>query len=71
VVLDLSQKEDIMPIVIIEMREGRTVEQKKRLVEGIASAFENIGTPKEEVKIVINDNPAHNFAAGGKLDSEV
>ena len=59
-----------MPIVIIELREGRTIEQKKQLAEGIASAFENIGTPREEVKIVMNDNPAHNFSAGGKLDSE-
>ncbi len=59
-----------MPIVIIELREGRTIEQKKKLAEGIASAFENIGTPREEVKIVMNDNPAHNFAAGGILDSE-
>jgi 4-oxalocrotonate tautomerase len=60
-----------MPIVIIELREGRTIEQKKRLAEGITAAFVKIGTPAEEVKIVINDNPAHNFAAGGKLDSEV
>jgi len=46
-----------MPIVIIELREGRTVEQKKQLAEGITSAFEKIGTAAEEVKIVMNDNP--------------
>ena len=60
-----------MPYVIIQMHEGRTIEQKKKLAEGITSAFVNIGTSKNDVKIIINDNPPHNFAAGGKLDSEI
>jgi len=60
-----------MPYVIIHMHEGRTVEQKMMLAEGITSAFENIGTSKNDVKIIINDNPPYNFAAGGKLDSEI
>ncbi len=59
-----------MPIVIIEMHEGRTIEQKKQLVEGITSAFLKIGTTSEDVKIIMNDNPPHNFALGGKLNSE-
>ena len=59
-----------MPYVIIEMHEGRTVEQKKQLAADITSAFVKIGTPSENVKIIMNDNPTHNFASGGKLDSE-
>lgn len=59
-----------MPIVTIEMWEGRTVEEKKKLVEGIASAFGKIGTPAEALRIIIKDNPKHNWAIGGKLASE-
>ncbi len=60
-----------MPIVIVEMWEGRTVEQKKQLVEGITSSFAKIGTQPEAVHIIIKDNPKHNWATGGKLASEV
>ena len=59
-----------MPVVIVEMWEGRTVEQKKQLAEGITSAFVKIGTPPEAVHIIMKDNPKHNWASGGKLTSE-
>ena len=59
-----------MPVVIVEMWEGRTVEQKKQLVDGITASFTKIGTPPEAVHIIIKDNPKHNWATGGKLASE-
>jgi len=59
-----------MPVVIIEMWEGRNIEQKKQLVEGITSTMVNMGIPKEAVHIIIKDNPKHNWASGGKLASE-
>jgi 4-oxalocrotonate tautomerase len=59
-----------MPVVIIEMLEGRTIEQKKKLVEGITSAFVNIGTPEDVLHIIMKDNPRHNWAHGSKLLSE-
>ena len=59
-----------MPIVIVEMWEGRTVEQKKQLVEGITSVIIEMGIPSEAVHIIIKDNPKHNWASGGKLASE-
>ncbi len=59
-----------MPVVTVEMWEGRTIEQKKQLAEGITSSFEKIGTPQEAVHIIIKDNPKHNWASGGKLASE-
>ncbi len=59
-----------MPIVIVEMWEGRSVEQKKQLVEGITSAIAKLGIPPEAVDIIIKDNPKHNWAHGGKLASE-
>ncbi len=59
-----------MPVVTIEMWEGRTIEQKKKLVEGITSVMTNMGISREAVQIIIKDNPKHNWAIGGKLASE-
>ena len=59
-----------MPVVIVEMWEGRTIEQKKQLVEGITSSFTKIGTSPEAVHIILKDIPKHNWASGGKLASE-
>ncbi len=60
-----------MPVVIVEMWEGRTVDQKRTIVEGITTAFEQIGVPPEALQIVINDIPKHNWAIAGKLASEM
>ena len=59
-----------MPIVTVEMWEGRTLEQKKQLVEGITSSFVKIGTSPEVVQVILKDNPKRNWAIGGKLSSE-
>jgi len=59
-----------MPVVIVEMWEGRTIEQKKQLSEDITASMVRIGVPKEAVQIIIKDNPKHNWAIGGKLASE-
>ena len=59
-----------MPVVTVEMWEGRTIGQKKQLAEGITSSLVKIGVPQEAVQIIIKDNPKHNWATGGKLASE-
>ncbi len=59
-----------MPVVTVEMWEGRTLEQKKQLVEGITSSFVKIGTSPEVVQVILKDNPKRNWAIGGKLASE-
>ena len=59
-----------MPFVIVEMWEGRTVDQKKQLVEDITAAFGKIGVPAEALHIIMRDVPKHNWATGGKLASE-
>ena len=59
-----------MPVVIVEMWEGRTIEQKRQLAEGITSAFVRIGTPADQVHVIMKDNPRHNWATGGKLASD-
>jgi 4-oxalocrotonate tautomerase len=64
------KEEDIMPVVIVEMWEGRTMEEKKQIAEGITSSFVKIGIPQEVVQIIMKDNPKHNWAIGGKLASD-
>ncbi|MBA7524675.1 hypothetical protein ES705_16817 [subsurface metagenome] len=59
-----------MPVVIVEMWEGRTMEEKKQIAEGITSSFVKIGIPQEVVQIIMKDNPKHNWAIGGKLASD-
>ena len=59
-----------MPVVTVEMWQGRTIEQKKQLVDGITEAFVKIGTAREKVTVILKDNPKHNWSEGGKLASE-
>jgi len=59
-----------MPVVIVEMWEGRAIEQKRQLIKGITSAIVDIGVPAEAVQIIIKDNPKHNWGMGGELASE-
>ena len=60
-----------MPTYHIEMIEGRTLEQKKRLVEAITRvSVEILGGEPGSVDILITDVPSHNWATGGKLWSE-
>ena len=59
-----------MPIVQISVREGMSLENKKKTVEGITKVFEDLGVPKEAVEIVIYEAPKSNWATGGLLHSE-
>jgi 4-oxalocrotonate tautomerase len=59
-----------MPVIVVEMWEGRTIEQKKLLIEGITDSFAKIGTPAEVVQVILRDIPKHNWSVGGKLASE-
>jgi 4-oxalocrotonate tautomerase len=63
--------EDTMPTYHVEMMEGRTVEQKKKLVEAITRvSVEILGGQPESVDILITDIKRENWATGGKLWSE-
>lgn len=59
-----------MPLVTVEMFEGRTIEQKKELVRDLTDAVMKLGVPAEAVHIIIKDVPRHNWADAGKLASE-
>lgn len=60
-----------MPTYHVEMMEGRTVEQKRRLVEEITRvSVEVLGGSTESVDVVITDVRRENWATGGKLWSD-
>ena len=59
-----------MPVVIVEMWEGRSVEQKERLIKGITKAFEEIGVKSEWLNIIIHDVPKSNWGSRGELASK-
>jgi 4-oxalocrotonate tautomerase len=57
-----------MPTVIVEMLEGRTVEQKRELVKRITDAIVEIARTKpENVRIYFHDIPPFNLGQSGIL----
>ena len=59
-----------MPVVVVEMWEGRTIEQKRGLAEGITGEFVKIGVPQEHVHIIFRESPKSSWSIGGKLASD-
>lgn len=60
-----------MPIITVEMFEGRTVEQKRALVDAVTKAVcETCNCKPEAVTIVIHDLPKTNIGKIGKLMSD-
>ena len=60
-----------MPTYHIEMFEGRTPEQKKKLVAEVTRVtVEVLGGSAESVDIIIHEFQRDNWATGGKLWSE-
>ena len=61
-----------MPIVHINILEGRTVDQKRKLVASVTDAIcESLGTPKEKVKIIIYDMKKEDYASAGVLTCDL
>lgn len=57
-----------MPIVQIELIEGRTVEQKRVLAEKVTRAIvESLSCPETAVSIIMREMQTDNFAKAGKL----
>ncbi|MGD0478265.1 MAG: 2-hydroxymuconate tautomerase family protein [Nitrososphaerales archaeon] len=54
-----------MPLVIIEILEGRTTEQKEKLIRGVTKVFEQIGTNPQSVQVVIHESPKVNWGLAG------
>jgi 4-oxalocrotonate tautomerase len=60
-----------VPFVVVNVWEGITLENKKKIVEGITKTFEGIGVPPQATSVLIYENPRENWATAGKLHSEV
>ncbi len=60
-----------MPVVKIEMLEGRSKEQKAKLAQAVTQALVTIAKAKpESVTVVFSEYSRENWAQGGKLLSE-
>lgn len=61
-----------MPIVQIDMLEGRTVEQKRKLVAKVTEAIvESVDAAPETVTIIIREMSKQNLGKAGKLRSDI
>ena len=60
-----------MAVVIVEMWQGRTVEQKRKLVEAITAAMkEHCGAGTEHLHVIIHDVPQESWGRNGKLAAD-
>ncbi len=60
-----------MPTLRVELLEGRTPEQKKKLVEALTQAVvDSLGSKPESVDVVLFEIEGQHWATGGKLWSE-
>jgi 4-oxalocrotonate tautomerase len=61
-----------MPFVIVEMWEGRTVDQKRNLVKAITDAMvEHAACKPDHLHVVIHDTPKNSWGRGGILGSDM
>jgi len=57
-----------MPLIIVKMLEGRSVEQKRRLVREITDVVVKLtDAPEDQVDVIIEDYPRENWAKAGML----
>ena len=60
-----------MPIIHVNMYEGRTIDQKRKMVVAMTDAVvKSLDVKPEAVRIIIHDLPKHNIAVAGVLASE-
>ncbi|MGH9678453.1 MAG: 2-hydroxymuconate tautomerase [Candidatus Acidiferrales bacterium] len=64
-------EETEMPDVHITWLEGRSVEQKRKVAEGITEVLTQVaGASRDATHVVFVDVPRTNFAVGGVLHSD-
>ena len=60
-----------MPIIQIELLEGRTIDQKRALVERVTQAVcETVNAPAEAVSVIIREMKREDYAKAGKLAAD-
>jgi 4-oxalocrotonate tautomerase len=60
-----------VPVVEVNMWEGRSVEQKEKLIQSITEAFGEIGVTPEHLTIIIHDIPKTNWGTRGQQASKM
>ncbi|KWR85111.1 2-hydroxymuconate tautomerase [Cupriavidus sp. IDO] len=61
-----------MPIMQVFLMEGRTDEQKARLIAALTdAAVDSIGAPRETVRVMLTEMPKAHFGIGGKTAQEL
>lgn len=61
-----------MPIAQIYLMEGRTDEQKRLAIEKVTQALvEALGSPAEQVRVLIHDLPTTNWGIAGKTAKDL
>jgi len=61
-----------MPIVMIDLWEGRTPEQKEKMIASVTEAIcQSIGCPSDTVQIIIQDHKKHDWGIDGKPASKL
>lgn len=60
-----------MPILQVELLKGRTIEQKRSMVEKVTQALvETVNCKQEDVKIIIREMELEDYAVGGVLKAD-
>ena len=60
-----------MPIIHVNMRAGRSVEDKRKLVTAMTDAVvKSLKVPPEAVRIILNEMLKENYAVAGVLDAD-
>jgi 4-oxalocrotonate tautomerase len=66
-----GRKEWFMPIIHVNMRAGRSVEDKRKLVTAMTDAVvKSLKVPPEAVRIILNEMLKENYAVAGVLDAD-
>ena len=60
-----------VPVVQVNMWEGRSAEQKETLIQGITRAFSEIGVAPDHLTIIIHDIPKTNWGIRGQQASKM
>ncbi|OPX04565.1 4-oxalocrotonate tautomerase [Geobacillus proteiniphilus] len=59
-------REKTLPLVQVHMLEGRTEEQKKRMIIEVTEAIaRTLNAPKENIRIAIYELPKSHWSVGG------
>jgi len=60
-----------MPIIQVSLFEGRTVDQKRKLVTEMTHAVvKSLDVKPEDVRIILQEMARHDYAIGGVLASD-